>query len=110
MISGGRLLRVASVLKASTSVDNIGRRVNTYTDGGTVRADIREGSAQESVYADGVAVVGNWEVRLRWPNVARVGLTELDRLVVRGKTLRINSIINLDEKDRVAVISCSEVT
>jgi hypothetical protein len=54
--------------------------------------------------------VGNWEVRLRWPNVARVGLTELDRLVVRGKTLRINSIINLDEKDRVAVISCSEVT
>lgn len=109
MISGGRLHRVATVLKASTSTDSIGRRVATYTDGGTVRADIREGSAQESVYADGVAVVGNWEIRVRWPNIARVGLTELDRLEVRGKTLRINGIVNLDERDRVAVISCSEV-
>jgi len=109
MISGGRLHRTASVLRASTTTDNLGRRTNTYTGNGTIRCDMREQGSQESVYADGVAVVSNWEIRTRWPNIARVGLTEVDRLSVRGKTLRIISIVNLDEADRVAVIQCAEV-
>jgi head-tail adaptor len=36
-------------------------------------------------------------------------VTAADRLSVRGHTLRINSIRNLDEADRVAVIDCTEV-
>ncbi len=34
----------------------------------------------------------------------------LDRITVRGKTLRINLIRNSDERDRLAIIDCTEVT
>lgn len=109
MISGGRLKWRATVQKASTTVDSMGRRTSTFTDGETLRVDMRETGALEQQYADGVAVVGSWEVRCRWPDVARTNLTALDRLVVRGRLLRIEGFVNLDERDRVAVIQCREV-
>lgn len=109
MISGGRLRWKARVNRATTSTDNMGRRQNTYTTAGYVRVDLREAGSAEQVYADGVAVVGQWEVRCRWQDVGRLTITELDRLTVRNKLLRIESIVNLDERDRVAVISCREV-
>jgi len=70
---------------------------------------MREDSATEQGYADGVAVVRTVEVRARWTAVQNANLTEVCRLVVRGRTLKINSIRNLDEADRVAVIDCTEV-
>ncbi len=109
MISGGRLRWVATVQRASTTLDALGRRVNTWTDSGTLRVDLREAGSSEQPYADGVAVVASWEVRARWPNVARLTISELDRILVRGRLLRINGIRNLDERDRVAVLDCSEV-
>jgi head-tail adaptor len=109
MISGGRLRWVATVQRASAAVDALGRRTSTFTDVGTVRVDMRENGSAEQTYADGVAVVARWEIRMRWPNIARLAITELDRLVVRGKTMRITSSINLDERDRLAVLDCTEV-
>lgn len=109
MISGGRLRWKATVQSASTTTDALGRRVNTYTDAGTMRADLREGGSVEQVYADGVASVQSYEVRVRWNDAVRLGVRAIDRLVVRGRLLRITGIQNLDERDRVAVISCQEV-
>jgi head-tail adaptor len=109
MISGGRLRWTATRLAASTAQDALGMRGATFSAGGTFRCDLREDSASEQQYADGVAVVRNCEVRARWQAVQNSGLTELDRLSVRGRTLRIDSIRNLDERDRVAVIACTEV-
>jgi hypothetical protein len=48
-------------------------------------------------------------VRARWQAVQGAGLTEVDRLVIRNRTLKINFIQNLDEADRVAIIQCTEV-
>ena len=84
-------------------------RVETWTDGAQFRADLRNESGNESSFADGVAVVKSYEVRARWQAVQGAGLSEVDRLSIRGKTLRINAIRNLDEADRVAVIDCTEV-
>jgi len=109
MISAGLTRWVAQVKKAPTGTDSYGRRNATYTDGVTVRCDLREIGGGEQTYAEGVADVSQYEVRMRWPNVSRASLTTLDRLVVRGKTLRINNIRNLDERDRVAVLDCVEV-
>jgi head-tail adaptor len=109
MISAGRLKWLATVQTPSTSQDALGMRVDTWTDGASFRCDLRNDSANEQQYADGVAVVKAYEVRARWQAVQGAGLTEVDRLVVRGKTLRIQAIRNLDEADRVAVIDCSEV-
>jgi head-tail adaptor len=77
---------------------------------GTMRCDMRDQSATEQEYADGVSVLKQYEVRVRWLNIGRLSVVATDRLEVRGKTLRINHIRNLDEDDRVAVIECTEVT
>lgn len=109
MISGGLLKRVATRLEQSTSVDALGQKVDTWTAAGTFRCDLREQSANEGAYADGVAVIRNVELRARWQSVENIGLTEADRVSVRNRTLKINAIRNLEEADRVAVIDCTEV-
>jgi head-tail adaptor len=109
MISAGRLRHVATVKRASTSVDSLGRRSTTYTTAGEIRVDMRQSQGNEQVYADGVAVVAATELRCRWPDIGRLSVTAIDRLECRGKTLRIVSINNLDNRDRVAVIDAMEV-
>ena len=109
MISSGRTRFACTVLRASTAVDGLGRRSTTYTNVGTIRCDIREGQPTEQQYADGVAVVGSFELRTRWPNIKRLTITALDRITARSKTLRILGIRNMDQADRVAVIDCVEV-
>lgn len=109
MISGGLLRWTATVTRAS-GLDALGMRNSTFSTVGTMRCDMRDQSANEQEYADGVSVLKQYEVRVRWPNIARLGVVATDRLTVRGKILRINHIRNLDEEDRVAVIECTEVT
>jgi len=109
MISGGLLRWTATRLAPSTTRDGLGMRVDTWTAGGTFRADLRESGATETPYADGVVVRRNVEVRARWQAVQNTGLSEVDRLEIRGRTFRIQSILNLDESDRVAVIAAEEI-
>lgn len=109
MISGGVLRWTATASQPSTTQDALGMRASTWTDIGTFRCDMREQSAAEQGYADGVAVVRQVEILSRWQSIANLGLSELHRLTVRGRTLRIVSIQNVDEADRRAVIQCVEV-
>lgn len=109
MISAGRLRHAATVKRASTSVDSLGRRSTTYTTVGEIRVDMRQSQGNEQVYADGVAVVAATELRCRWYEILRLSVKTIDRLECRGKTLRIVSINNLDNRDRVAVIDAMEV-
>jgi len=109
MISGGVLRWTATASEPANTQDSLGMRTATWTDIGTFRCDMREQSAAEQGYADGVAVVRQVEVLARWQTIANIGLSELHRLTVRGRTLRIVSIQNVDEADRRAVIQCVEV-
>ena len=109
MISGGRLRWVATVQEPSATLDSLGMRTATWSAGGQFRCDLREDSASEQAYADGVAVVRSIELRARWQAVQGAGLTEVCRVTVRNRTLKVNAIRNLDEADRVAVIDCTEV-
>jgi head-tail adaptor len=110
MISAGRLRHLATKQSPSASRDALGQRVDSWVSTVQFRADLRSDSADERQYADGVAVVRSWEVRARWDTVKAIGLSETDRILIRSKTLRIRTITNLDERDRVAVIDCEEVT
>jgi len=109
MISAGRLRFPATQLVPSATQDGLGLRTDTWANGETFQADLRSDDAVEQSYADGVAVVRQWEVRARWNRVEEIGLDETNRISIRGKTLRIRGITNLDERDMVAVISCEEV-
>jgi hypothetical protein len=109
MISSGRTRFVAEVQLAVSTVDAYGRRTAQYITGASLRVDIREGMPSEQPYVDGVAVIANYELRTRWPNIARIGINALSRIIVRDKTLRITGIRNLDQANRVAIIDCVEV-
>jgi len=109
MISAGRLRFVALQKLPPTAASTLGLRGATWTDGQQFRCDVRESSAAEQAYADGTAVVRQYELRARWETAQAIGLTELQRIECRGKTYRIRAITNLDERDRVAVIDCEVV-
>ena len=109
MISAGLLRWTATVMQASASQDALGLRADSWSAGATFRCDLRNLTASEQPYADGIAVRQSYEIRARWPAVVASGINAVDRISVRGKTLRVNAIRNLDEADRVAVIDCEEV-
>lgn len=109
MMSAGRLRFVSTVATPSSTLDAFGRRVNTWTNLGSLRVSMKENGASEQTYAEGIATVANYELRCRWQDIGRLGVTETDRITVRGKLLKINGIQNLDERDRFAVLDCTEV-
>ena len=109
MISAGRLRFLARRLIASVIQDALGLRTAAWVDGQYFRCDVRSDSAQEQGYADGVAVMATYEVRCRWNTCVSIGLTASDRILVRGKLLRVRAIRNLEEADRVAVIDCEHI-
>lgn len=109
MISAGRLRFVALQKLAPTAASTLGLRGSTWTNGQYFRCDVREDSAEEQQYADGVAVVRQYELRTRWNTAQAIGLDETNRIECRSRTFRIRSISNLDERDRVAVIRCEVV-
>jgi head-tail adaptor len=109
MISAGRLKYLATVYTASASQDALGLRDDTFVAASQFRVDMRSESAAESQYADGVAVLQTYELRARWQAWVASGCTTLDRLNVRGHTLRITGVQNLNEADRVAIINVVEV-
>lgn len=110
MISSGLTRFRLSVLRSpSNSSVALGRRTTTYTSVGTIVCDVRESAPVETSYGDGVAVVGAYEIRTRWPNIARLTVTAIDRLQYGSKVLRINGIRDMDQRRRVAVIDCTEI-
>jgi hypothetical protein len=111
MISSGLTRFRVNVLRAgSNNPDAYGRRTTTTTNVGTIICDVRESMPTEQAYGDGVAAVGTYELRTRWPNIGRLSITQIDKLLYKGKTLRIAGIRNLDQANRVAVIDAVEVT
>jgi hypothetical protein len=110
VISAGLLRYKATVYLLGAS-DAIGDATGyAISEEPYVRVQMRQLSGSEVAWADGPTEMVNWELRCRWPDIARCGITVTGRLVVRGKTLRINSISNTYEADRVAVLTCTEVT
>lgn len=108
-IGAGRLRHKALQLLPSTTQDGLGLRQDSWTDGDPFWCDLRSDTADERAYADGVAVVRQWEVRARWNRIKQIGLDATNRISIRGKTLKVRSITNLDEDDFTAVIDCEEV-
>lgn len=109
MISAGRLRFLALQKLPPSTASTLGLRGSTWTNGQYFRCDVRENSAIEQQYADGVAVVRQYEIRARWDTAKMIGLTELHRIECRDKTFKIRAITNLDEQDAVAVIDCEVV-
>jgi len=109
MISAGLTRWRVTVLRASATPDSLGRRSVSYSSVGTIICDARENMPTETTLGAGAVSVGTFELRTRWPNIGRLSITPVDRLTFRGRTLRIDGIRNLEQRNRLAVIDCTEV-
>jgi len=108
MISAGSMKWKARIFR-ETDFDDLGTRQKFYT--GTsryFRCSLQEGSSSEGTYGNGTYVTTSYEVRTRWDTVKDY-ILPTDRLEVKGKMLKIVSITNGSEKDRVMIIECEEV-
>ena len=107
MIGAGRLRWKATIKRESTT-DSLGKKERSFsTTVGTFRCDLRDTGASEIVYSDGIASGNTWEVHARWQAIS--DLLETDRLEIDGKTMNIMGIRNEYNRDRHAVITCTEV-
>lgn len=109
MISGGLLQQTAFSYEIA-STDDLGHNANSWNLVGSFRCDLRDVGADERQYAQGVAIVRSYQVVCRWLELKRLGVNETHRLTIGSKTLRINAIRNIDEKNRRAEIDCTEVS
>jgi head-tail adaptor len=107
--SSGRYWRVAQVLKASSSQDALGMRADNWVDGHTFRCELRNQSTTETPYADGVVVRRSFEIYARYKSVKNAGVSEVDRIEVDGRLLRIQSITNLGNDFIEAQIVAEEI-
>ena len=105
----GRFWRRAQASLASTRRDALGLREPAFDPGAFFRCELMPMSVIEQPYADGVIVKRSFEVRCRWQTVEMLGISEVDRIIVDGRTLRIQSIINRDNDYMEAQILAEEI-
>lgn len=105
----GRYWRRAQASLASVRRDALGLREPAFTAGAFFRCELMPMSVIEQPYADGVIVKRSFEVRCRWQTLEMLGISEVDRIIVDGRTLRIQSIINRENDYKEAVILAEEI-
>ena len=109
MISAGRL-RFTATAKRETTTDALGKKERTPTSTvGSFRCDLRDTSANEVAYGEGVASIKAFDVLARWQAIEAIGLLETDVLEIDGMTLQILGIRNEAQRDRLATITVEEI-
>ena len=110
MISAGRMRFTATIKRENQPADDLGKKKKTFgTTVGTFRCDLRDISAVEGDYADGVSSIRSYECHARWGAIESLGLLETDRLTIDSMTFLISGIRNEGNRDRLAIIDITEV-
>lgn len=103
----GRLRHRVRIERRSTSRNALGELVRAWTPIRTVSADVREKSAGEGISGDKAAAAKVVEVRLR--RLSAPDLSTADRLVYRGRTLAIRSILDPDGRRAEVLVEATEL-
>ncbi len=113
MISAGRLRHSAIGLRSSAR-STLGEPKTWTPVTGPMRCDFREDSQTQGEQAGGAVTVTRCEIRFRWQTWAAAELRPTDRLEVNAngtrRTVSIEGVVNLDQANRVAVVSVAEVS
>jgi hypothetical protein len=113
MIGAGRL-RHSAIGFRSTARSALNEPKTWAAFTGPMRCDFREESQTQGEQAGGAVTVTRCEVRFRWDTWRASGLTATDRLLVNAngttRTVSIEGVVNLDQANRVAVVSVAEVS
>lgn len=98
------LLRHRVTHERYTVTDDMGQDVQSHVAVGTYWAYVEPTSGSESSDESGTSAVVTHRVRLRYGPTIR----PKDRLIFRGRTLNITSVVNVGEANTELLLTCEE--
>lgn len=109
MILAGMLRHRVVIQTPVATVDSVGRRSTSLVRGGTIAASVEAVGANESTYADGVALRTTYSIRVRAASAAKHGLNSSSVLEYGDRTLQVVGVVREREESDVLVITATEV-
>ena len=104
-VTAGRLDKRVTLQSATSARDGHGQAVETWSDVATVWAAVEPIRGREFFAAQQVSAETTHRVTMRW----RSGVSPKWRVVFGGRTFRIESVINVREKNERIELMCVEV-
>lgn len=95
-------IRAGTLSRPITIQQNVNGKWVAFAKG--VRADVKPGAGAETAVQLGPTNTLTSEVRIRY----RPGVLAKMRVLLRGRSLEIISVVNVDEDDRELVLTCRE--
>jgi len=109
VISAGQLRHQVTVLTPVNTVDAVGQRVQSFTRGSTLFAEVRAVSAAETSYADGASMRTTYLVKCRWHSGTQAGISGLSVLEYRDRRLQVEGFHREREEEDVMLITAVEI-
>lgn len=107
MIRAGALKDFVTFTKPSDSADSSGQRNPVYVTHAQVWAEVVQLSGKELIEARQIYNAITTRVRLRWRDA--VGVDGTMFVNVNGRSLAINSVIDVGRRNQMTEILCSEL-
>jgi SPP1 family predicted phage head-tail adaptor len=98
-------LRHRITLQRATTSSVVGQHVQSWSDVATYWAKVTPKSGTENPSEEGTGANVTYTVQMRFVS----GITPKDRFHFNGRTLNIESVINVDERNIELEIECVEV-
>jgi len=109
LVSAGQLRHQVTVLTPVNTVDAVGQRVQTFTRGSTIFAEVRAVGATETSYADGASMRTNYQVKCRWHSGTQAEISGLSVLEYRDRKLQVQGFLREREEEDVMLITAVEI-
>lgn len=109
IISAGQLRHRVTVYTAASTVDSLGQRTQTITQGPTIYAEVRSVAAGETTYGEGAAMRTQYLIRTRWRSGVAAGIDATSQLEYRGSKLQVVGYHREREEEDVMTIDAVEI-
>lgn len=105
MISAGRLRELVTIQRATSARDSHGQPIETWSAHTTWRCEIAPVRGREYFAAQQFAAETTHKLTGHWIS----GVLPTDRVLHGSRVFRIESVINVGERNRVLELMCVEV-
>lgn len=103
-MQAGRLRHRVTLQGYSETLSALGEPIKAWTDVATVWADVSPERGREAIAAMQIDATVVQRVRIRY----RAGLTPKMRVIFGARTLQVEAVLNVDERNRELLLACVE--
>lgn len=103
-MEAGKLRNRITIQQRTLTPDSYGQSVESWTDFATVWAEIRSISGRESLIAEAMQGITNYEVNIRY----KAGVVQSMRIIYKNHILDVQSVINDMQANKKLTLFCVE--